>query len=225
MIAKRIALVLRVASPRQRIEARRRHTTLVGNSEAGFTLVELLVVMPVLLIVTALGMTTVVTASRVGSLVQATTQSSSQVTLAFMTLDGEIRYATDINESGQDSNNPPDYYVEFESDWTQNTQGYSRCTQLEYTSTGVLQQRSWPATGTVPTGGWQLLASGLQATTAITNPFSLSTPQGSPWQLSITISAVSGTGSSQGMAQSSFTITSLDTTANSISQGVCGGTP
>ena len=197
----------------------------LGNSEAGFTLVELLVVMPVLLIVTALGMTTVVTASGAGSLVQATSQSSSQVTLAFMTLDGEIRYATDINEPGQDSNNPPNYYVEFESDWTQNTQGYSRCTQLEYTSTGVLQQRSWPATGTVPTGGWQLLASGLQATTAITNPFSLSTPQGSPWQLSITISAVSGTGSSQGMAQSSFTITSLDTTANSISQGVCGGTP
>ena len=147
------------------------------------------------------------------------------MTLAFMTLDGEIRYATDINEPGQDSYNPPDYYVEFESDWTQSTEGYSRCTQLEYTSTGNLQQRSWSATGPVPTGGWQLLASGLQTTPAATNPFSLSTPQGSPWQLSITISAVSGTGSSKGTAQSSFTITSLDTTANSTSQGVCGGTP
>jgi prepilin-type N-terminal cleavage/methylation domain-containing protein len=217
-----------VAGPRHTTEAQPRPTNLVGQSEAGFTLVELLVVMPVLLIVTSLAMVTLVTAYGAGNREQSTSQSSSQVTLAFIKLDSEIRYAADINQPGQDSNNPPNYYVEFQSDWTQNTQGYSGsslCTQLEYTSTGNLQQRTWAATSSVPTAGWQVLASGLQTTPLSANPFSLSAPQGAPWQLSVAISAVTGTGSAKGAAQSAFTITSLDTTSNSVSQGVCGGTP
>ena len=221
----------------QRRQARPRGTELPEGSEAGFTLVELLVVMPFLIIVTALVMWSLVDAYGAGSEVQSTSQSSSEVTLAFMTLEGEIRYAADINEPGNDTNSPPDYYVEFESTWTQNTLGYSQCTELEYTSGGVLQQLQWNAADSAPTTGWKPLASGLETTTSLsdnpfyssstasTDPFYLSSPQDSPWELSFYLTAVTGSGSTKGNAQSEFTITSLDTTESSVSQDVCGGTP
>jgi hypothetical protein len=185
--------------------------------------VELLVVMPFLIIVTTLVLTTVVTAFGAECRVQATAQSSSQVTLAFLALDGEIRYATDINQPGQDTSNPPNYYVEFESDWDTNAQGEPGCTQIEYNnSSGNLEQRSWYSGGSVPTG-WQTLASGME-TPVSTDPFSLSDVE-SPWQLTITISSVVSSGSSTGTAQSSFTSTALNTSADSTNEDVCGGTP
>jgi hypothetical protein len=184
--------------------------------------------MPFLFIVTSLVMWTLVSAYGGASQVQNTSNASSQVTLAFMTLDDEVRYAADINLQGQYSSN---YYVEFESDWTQNTTpAESTCTGLEYdNSTGQLLQRSWLINASPPTG-WQVLASGLQ-TSISTDPFTVLAPgvtgydQGSPFQLSVTLSALSGAGSSKGTAQSSFTITALDTTENSVDTGVCQGTP
>jgi type II secretory pathway pseudopilin PulG len=186
--------------------------------------VELLVVMPFLLIMSGLVMWTLATAYGAQSQVQNASNASSQVTLAFMQLDSEIRYAADINTPWQSSNN---YLVAFESDWKQNAQGQSLCTQLKYdTSTGRLLQGSWYPPATAPTG-WQVLASGLQTSVPI-DPFSLSTPQGSPWLLSIgtqnaPIWAVGGTGLSTGKAESRFTIAALDTTSSSKDQGVCGG--
>ena len=129
--------------------------------EDGFTLVELLVVMPFLLIVTALVLTTVVTAFGAQSARdKRRLQSSSQVTLAFIALDGELRYASDINQPGQDRTTPQ-LLRRSRFDWKTNSQGEPQCTQLEYdNSSGNLQQRSWYLGGTVPTG-WQVLASGL----------------------------------------------------------------
>lgn len=193
----------------------------LAPAEAGFTLVELMVVLPILVVVMILVLSTLVTAYGAESGVQATTEASSQVTLAFMQLDSELRYAADINQPGSYNNN---YYVEFESSWTQSTQGQALCTQLEYNNaSGTLQQRSWLANATAPTG-WQVLASGLK-TSVSADPFSLSAPSASPWQLSVVLSSVMSAGHSSGTAQSSFTITALDTTTSSTSQGVCGGTP
>lgn len=192
------------------------HRAAPADREAGFTLVELLVVVPLLLVVTTLVLSTLMTAYAAESKVQATSQASSQVTTAFMELDNEIRYAADINVPGTYNNN---YYVEFESAWTQNaSQAQSLCTQLEYsTSNGTLQQRSWLSNASAPST-WQPLATGLK-TSLGTDPFSLSAPATSLWQLSIALSSATGA------AQSSFTITALDTTTSSTSQGVCGGTP
>ena len=176
--------------------------------------------MPFLIIVTMLVLVTLTSAYGAQSRAQGTAQASSQVTLAFMQLEGEIRYATDI-EPASDGNSPPDYFVKFESTWTQSAQG-PLCTQVEYTSSGILQQRTWPASGSVPTAGWQVLASGLETTPLSANPFTLSDPNGSPWQLSVKLAAMSGTGSKAPAAQSSFTITSLDTTSSSLNQGFCG---
>ena len=188
----------------------------------GFTLVELLVVMPFLLIVTTIVGSTVVTAYGAESSVQATAQSSSQVTLAFLALDSEVRYASDI-QVGQDSSSPPNYYVEFDSDWNTDTQGEPECSQLEYNnSTGTLDQKTWYSDGTIPSG-WQVLASGLE-TSITADPFSLG-DSGSPWTLTISISSVISSGSEAGTAQSSFTLTALNTSSSSSNSGVCGGTP
>jgi hypothetical protein len=187
--------------------------------------VELLVVMPVLLIVTGLVLATLTTAYGAESRVQTTAQASSQVTLAFMALDSEIRYAADINQPWPTTNNAPAYFVSFQSDWKQNAQGQSLCTQVEYNnSTGQLLQGSWYGPATGPTA-WQVLASGLEntKTSGLPVPFSLSNNQGNPWQLSVTITAASSVGSTKGTAQSAFTITSLDTNASSKDSGICGG--
>jgi type II secretory pathway pseudopilin PulG len=222
-MVRRTPLSFSVTARRSRSTVRAERRSLLARSEDGFTLVELLVVMPFLLIVTALASTTLLTAYGAEARVQATSQSSSQVTLAFISLDGEVRYASDINQPGQDTNTPPNYYVEFDSDWKTNAQEEPLCTQLEYNnSSGNLQQRSWYTGGTVPSG-WQVLASGL-ATSISNDPFSLSDNE-APWQLSITISSVIDSGSATGTAQSSFTTTALNTSANSNNQGVCGGTP
>jgi type II secretory pathway pseudopilin PulG len=222
-MAHRISLASPVADPSQVAKARQTSRTPVARSEDGFTLVELLVVMPFLIIVTTLVLTTVVTAFAAESRVQATSQSSSQVTLAFLALDGETRYASDINQPGQDTNNPPNYYVEFESDWNTNAQDEPECTQVEYNnSSGNLEQRSWYSGGSVPSG-WQVLASGME-TSVSTNPFSLSDVE-SPWQLTTTLTSQASAGSITGTAQSSFTSTALNTNADSTDENVCGGTP
>jgi len=184
--------------------------------------VELAVVVPIFVVVTALVLVTLVTAYAAESSVQATTQAGSQVTLAFMDLDNEVRYAADINQPGSYNNN---YYVELQSNWTQNAaQGQDTCTQLEYNnSSGVLEQHSWLVNATPPTG-WQVLASDLKTSVA-SNPFSLSAPTGTPWQLSVTLAAAASVGQATRTAQSAFTLTSLDTTSTSTDTGVCGGTP
>ena len=155
---QRLALSFGVTHPGPRMETRQGHRPPVAPPEAGFTLVELLIVMPFLLIVTTLMMVTLSTAYGAASQVQSTSNASSQVTLAFMTLDSEIRYAADINEPGSDASSPPNYYVEFESNWEQSP----TCTQLEYAnSAGKLLQRSWIPPASAPSG-WQILASGMQ---------------------------------------------------------------
>jgi Flp pilus assembly protein TadG len=192
-----------------------------ARSEDGVTLVELLIVMPFLLIVTGLVMNTLTTAYGAESRVQATSQSSAQVTLAFEALDTEMRYASDV-ETGQDqTTNPTNYYVWFDSDWNSNSQGAPLCTELDYNnSSGILQQHSWYTGGTVPSG-WQALATGLE-TSDPTSPFTLH-DESSPWWLQITLSSEVVSGSSTGNAQSSFTVTALNTTVNSSNTGVCGG--
>jgi prepilin-type N-terminal cleavage/methylation domain-containing protein len=233
-----------------------------ARPESGFTLIELLVAMTVMVIIM-----TLVFASINGWLVNSERRvtnmgnASSAVEEAFMTLDGELRYAADISIPAKSMTSPytGDYWVEFESDWTISSQASAQCTQLEYnTAAGTLQQRSWllnsaTTSGASPsTTGWRLLASNL-STALTTNPFSLaqtppnllnpSTPSttttvpasttttllqevaATPWRLTVTLSSTQGQRPQLETAQSSFTISALDVTTNSITTNVCGGNP
>jgi prepilin-type N-terminal cleavage/methylation domain-containing protein len=151
--------------------------------ESGFTLIELLVAMTVMVVVM-----TLVFVSMNGWVVNSERrvtnmgQASSAVEEAFLTLDGEVRYAADISIPAKSVTAPYSgiYWVEFESDWTIPSQGSATCTQLEYNApAGALQQRTWLVNGSATSGatpattGWQVLASGL-STAPATNPFSLS---------------------------------------------------
>lgn len=200
--------------------------TAIGDRQAGYTLVELMVTLLCVAIITTMVSLMLLSAYRSESRVSAMSQANSQVTQAFTQLDSEIRYASDINVPGQDSSSPPNYFVEFQSNWTESSESYPQCTEVEYdNSTGVLQQQTWLLVnaGTVAPGTWQVIASGLK-TDLSTDPFSLSDTT-VPWQLAVSISSTSGVGATAETAQSSFAFTALNTTGESSSTGVCGGTP
>jgi prepilin-type N-terminal cleavage/methylation domain-containing protein len=223
---------------------------------SGFTLVELMVAMTVMVIIMSI-VVDAVSDWVVNSERRVTNggQASAAVEAAFMTLDGEVRYAADISTPAESMASPyaGSYWVEFQSDWTIPSQGAARCTQLEYNTTaGTLQQRTWLSGATPPTG-WLVLASGLSTTltTPAHNPFSLSQTAASllnpstppttasatpppvtvaatpPWQLSVTLSSTQGKGVQADTAASSFAITALDITSTSVSvpAQVCGGNP
>lgn len=221
MTSPRIARRFGSSGLRQRVKTRLKRGAEDAPAEDGFTLVELLVVMPFFFIVTTLVMTSMITGYRAESRVQQTSAASSQVITAFMSLDTDIRYASDI-EVGKDSSTPVNYYIVFDSDWNTNASGEPACTEIEYNnSSGQLQQRNWYSTLTAPTG-WQVLATSLQ-TSVSTDPFTLSDAD-VPWSVSVKLNSVANAGNTKAGAQSSFSITALNTSLTSISSGVCGVT-
>jgi type II secretory pathway pseudopilin PulG len=190
-----------------------------ADAERGLSLVELLVTMFCLAAVMTIVYMVITLSYNAEARVSNTSRANNEIVTAFMRLDGEIRYAADINQPGQDSNK--NYWVEYESDWPSTG---PKCNQLEYDNTnGVLQERSWPLTGS-PSANWQPLASGLQ-TSVGTDPFSLATPGTSLWQLTVTLKSTYGSGPVAESTHSSFTITALDISGNSSSTNVCGGNP
>lgn len=197
--------------------------TAIADRQAGFTLVELMVTSLCLIIVTTMVFLTLVSAYGSESRVSAISQASSQITQAFMQLDSEIGYASDIQYGSSGSN----YFVWFQSPGTTTSQDEPQCTEIEYNnSTGVLQQQSWWPTSAAAPGTWRVIASGLE-TNLSTDPFSWGSGTGpagtAPWQLAVTLASTSGAGTTAETAHSSFTITALNTNQNSSSTSVCGG--
>ncbi len=191
----------------------------VSGRESGFTLAELLVAMAIFTIVMTIVSAALVSAYGSESRVKFLAQGSQQVTNAFQQLDGEVRYAADIEAPYASGGN---YFVEFQSDWTISTKGKSQCTALEYDNTnGNLQQHTWLLGSSVPSQ-WQILASGL-AKSVTTNPFTLTATKQAPWQLAVAITAQQGATEKVPPAQSSFSLTAVNTSKGSLSSGVCGG--
>ncbi|MDE3202614.1 MAG: prepilin-type N-terminal cleavage/methylation domain-containing protein [Acidobacteriota bacterium] len=191
----------------------------VPGGDAGFTLAELLVAMAIFTIVMTIVSAALVSAYGSESRVKFLAQGSEQVTNAFQQLDGEVRYAADIETPYASGGN---YFVEFQSDWTISTKGKSQCTALEYDNTnGNLQQHTWLLGSSVPSQ-WQVLASGL-AKSVTTNPFTLTATKQAPWQLAVAITAQQGANEKVPPAQSSFSLTAVNTSKGSLSSGVCGG--
>jgi hypothetical protein len=134
--------------------------------------------------------------------------AQDQINIAYLKLDREIRYASDLSTEGQVG---ADWYIEYLTTYT----GTSVCTELRlHVANRQLQKRSWTQGGTVPTT-WLVLASAVTAT----KPFTFHSADATfnyP-RLSLNLTATAGTGGTAAGKQMNITFTALNTTSSSAS--------
>ncbi len=188
------------------------------GTSGGFTLIELMVAMLIMSIVVLVALesfTTIIT-SQVRQV--SISSSQSQLTLAFVTLDSEVRYSTGIDQPATDPSGTD--YVNFEY-YTSSNQ--LQCAELAYSpSAGVLDQRTWavPASGTLPDpGSWASLASGL---TTDGQPFYLVSTLGNDTaaatnmeQLEVSLTSSAGRGPGAESSDSAIVLTAVNTVGSS----------
>jgi type II secretory pathway component PulJ len=127
------------------------------KSDAGFTMIDVLVSTSVMVMVMGLATAGIMTMYRTANAVDATAAAQAQLGLALQRLDREIRYAEGISDEYRSGT---DWYVDFLA-----VQGTRRqCIQLRL-SGGQLSQRTWeynqvPLTRTA----WRPLAHGITST-------------------------------------------------------------
>lgn len=153
-----------------------------GREEEGFTLIELMVTMVIMALVAVMVLVSIVNVMTQQNQAASIDQTASQVGLAFIALDKEIRYAAAIDcpygwtgpAGGPCSTAPTDasavpsgdYALSFYSEWTVATLGHAQCTEILYnTLKGQLEQRTWVAGSSVSTAtGWSIIGSRLSST-------------------------------------------------------------
>jgi hypothetical protein len=196
------------------------------SGDVGTSLTELVVGMSVMTVFMAIFTGAIFSMSQTVNKVEATTVSSGQTNLAFLTLDKTVRYAAAITPASTCVSSTSacvatpsgDWYVELDSTFS----GAEVCTQLRVdVAAHQLQQRTWTVTATgytTPTS-WKALASNVTNGGAVAGPdqpFSVpaavagasSTFQ----QLTITLIIGSGT-STTSTTRSSTSFTALNSSA------------
>jgi prepilin-type N-terminal cleavage/methylation domain-containing protein len=180
------------------------------HDDDGFSLIEVVVSMSIMAVFMAMMTTGIVQVYRAINSNDAIAAAQSQANIAFLRLDREIRYASDMSTEGQVGS---DWYVEYLTTYT----GTSVCSELRlHVANGQLQRRTWTQGGTVPTT-WTVLASGLTAT----RPFTFRSADATfnyP-RLALSLTAKAGTGTTAATKQMSITFTALN--ATSASASVC----
>lgn len=186
----------------------------------GFTLVEMAVAMMLMSVVLVLTMTGMVHLLNPTLQTQAIGTTTSQLDLAFFNLDQQVHYASSIWAPYQGTGG--NYDVLFE--WTFNGQSNASCSQLQLsTTTGELLERTWPAASPPSSApGWHIWATNLIVPSPATNPFSFPTTLYAKQELTVTLTAASGTGQAHRTEVSSMTFTALDTSsANAPNTTTC----
>jgi type II secretory pathway pseudopilin PulG len=168
------------------------------RSDAGFTLIDVLVSMSVMVVVMAVATAGISSMYRTAGAVEASSIAQSQLGLALQRLDREVRYAQGISSEYQAGG---DHFVDFLA-----VQGTRReCIQLRL-SGGQLAQRTWlydqsPLTRTA----WRPLAEGITSL----RPFRYLPPSDQIGYQRLTIDLRSGQGANEA------TFTALNTTRTS----------
>jgi len=189
------------------------------RSDHGFTLVEMGVAMLIMAVFMVLIVQSMVHLVNPTLQTEAIRDSSNQLDIAFLDLDGEVRYASEIWQQYQGSPASDDNWdVVFES--TYNGAPTPTCTELRYNwSSGQLTQSSW-ALGTPTTPTFKLLANDLTTTSDPFNAFDPVTTTGNTnyqkEQLTVTLSAASGTGPAHETTSSSVTFTALNSAGPTV---------
>jgi prepilin-type N-terminal cleavage/methylation domain-containing protein len=193
---------------------RRAHTRMRAGADGGLTLMELVVGMSVMSIFMTIFSTGIVQMYRAANKNEATSTAQSQLNLAFLRLDKQIRYAAGVSAPDVYG---PDQYVEY---LTTNT-GTAICTQLRLElATGQLQQRTWTqdATPLAPTG-WNVLASGVTSTQPFT--FAAADDTYNFQRLQLRLETSSGAGETASSKQTDITFTAMNTSLSTSSDTIC----
>jgi hypothetical protein len=185
-----------------------------AGRDSGITLVEVVVSMSVMSIVLAMFTASVLQMFRSANQDEAISTAQSQVNIAFLRLDKEIRYAAGISTPGPVG---ADAYVEY---LTTNT-GNPVCTELRlHVATGQLQRRTWTqGPSPVTPSAWIPLASNVSSA----QPFTFSAPDGTFnfQRLELKVAVSSGTGGTATSKQTDVTFTALNTSLSTSSATVC----
>lgn len=183
---------------RNRLIARLRRSR--AGSDAGFTLIEIMVSMSLMTFFMVMFTGAVLQMYKVSNKTQAVTDSSTQLNIAFERIDKQVRYASAISPPNQAKSPLGAWYVEF----VNTTSGSDNCYQLRVYNS-QLQERSWNGTPSVPPT-WVSLATGVLM--PANTPFGFNTAAGSQTaqrlQLSLTSKASSGDTSTTSQTTVSF---------------------
>lgn len=185
-----------------------------AGADTGMTLIELMVSLTVMSVFMTIFTSGVIQMYRAANKDEAASTAQSQVNLAFLRLDKEIRYAAGLSAPDLVGADP---YVEY---LTTNT-GAAVCTELRlHLANGQLQRRTWTR-GAVPVTPtpWIPLASGVSSATPFT--VSAADPTYNFQRLRLALTATSGKGGTAVSKQSDVTFTALNTSLGTSSATLC----
>ena len=192
--------------------------------DRGITLVEIVVAMMIMSVFMAMFTAGVVQMFHITNANEAAASGQSQVNIAFLRLDREIRYAADISTPSAYLPGA-DFYVEYLTTST----GVSECTGVAVeVATSQLQRRTW-IQGTTPLvpSAWSPFANDVSAPVApdpdanvvftLTDPDAVYTFQ----RLRLSVVATSGSGSTASTKRFGITFTALNSSAVPSGGAIC----
>jgi type II secretory pathway component PulJ len=192
---------------------RRRWSAIRRADDAGITLIEVVVSLTIMSITMAIFTTGIVSIFRAQNKTESASTAQTRVNLAFLRLDKQLRYASDISSPGQ-------YNSNWRVEYLLTNAGTAECIQLQLdVASGELQQRSWDQ-GTISTRtAWTRLAADVSAPVAPddTRPFVLVPADATSAleRLEVRLIATSGAGAALTKAKTDVTFTAMNTTVGS----------
>ncbi|HEX8627437.1 MAG TPA: prepilin-type N-terminal cleavage/methylation domain-containing protein [Catenuloplanes sp.] len=202
-----------------------------AGTDAGVSLIEVMVSMSVLGIVMSMFTTGVVVMYRSVTLQESVAMAQSQANIAFQRLDTEIRYAAGISVPGQTAAPGNIPYVEYET----TTAAGPKCTQLRLFNE-TLQLRTWyTRTTSTPAANWRQLVASVTTATATTaasrgpapfrqvGPFSFwqADPIRGYQRLRVSLAVTAGRDANRVNNQTAITFTALNTSIDTDSAAIC----
>ncbi len=189
------------------------------RDDAGVTLVEMVVAMGIMMIFLAIFTGAMVMMSKSETKARSVSDTSTQLNVAFLWLDRNVRYASALTAPGTTSGN---FYLELSNTGS----GSQVCTQVRLNAaTHKLERRSWTVTGTSPSyanlSGWLLIASNITNTASPFSVASRATGSEVHQQLGVSLTSTGGPGNALTTSQSSFTLTAVNSPAPGTVSGVC----
>lgn len=210
------------AAPRRRARPWAAPATGAARSagDAGITLIEVVTAMSIMSVFMALFTAGILQIYHFTNRNESVSTVRSQVDIAFVRLEKEIRYASAISAPGAIGT---DQYVEY----LVTSSGTPTCVGLRlHAATRQLQRRQWQQGESPAADAWRVLASGVSSPQAFT--VSAADATFDYQRLGLDLTANAGSGRSAASAQVSVTFTALNTSADTPNDAVCTdarGTP